>query len=182
MQCITSDRFKFNDLVDIYIKDDLPKMELIRDQPQVSQLLRENPKDVQKYLFLLLSGLNDSFKVNPDFKLNESEIIDLTGALSKRYYHYRLQDFAIFVKNAKEGKYGKAYNRLDVSMVNEWIAKYDFERDGVIEYNHMKGKGLDKYERGTTTERIQDNPEFRKIAAQRKGIEIQELNKIEQKD
>lgn len=178
-QClIEGDRFEFNEMVDVYIEHDLPKMELIRDQPQISALIRDDKKSTRKALLILLSDLNNSFKVKPEFKLNESELVDLVISLSKKYYHYRMQDFAIFVKNAKEGKYGKSYNRLDVPMIHEWIGKYDYDRDGVIESNHLKNKDHDGHQRGSATVRIQDNPEFRRVSSEHTAKQIREKEEI----
>lgn len=146
MQCQT-DRFEFNEMLDKYVKDGKPDMILIRDEPQVSTLMREDKKSTRKYIYVLLSDLNNSFKVNPEFKLNDDEIVDLVMSLSKEYYHYRVQDFAIFVRNAKSGRYGKAYNRLDVPMVWEWIKKYDQQRDAVCEHNNLNMRISDQYER-----------------------------------
>ena len=176
MQCITN-KFEFIAALKPYMNDNLPNMEEIRLEPQVSMLKRENITGLHSYMFDLFKELNDSFKIKPEFKLTENEIIELSLVLIEKYFHYRVQDFAIFVKNAKEGKYGKSYNRLDVPMIHEWIGKYDYDRDGVIENNHLKAKDNDGYERKADTLKISDDPEFRKIASEHAAKQIQKQAK-----
>jgi len=134
-------------MLDKYVKEGKPDMMLIKDQPQISRLMRDDKKSTRKYIYSLLSDLNNSFKVNPEFKLNDSEIVSLVIDLSKEFYHYRVQDFAIFVRYAKTGRYGKAYNRLDVPMIWDWIGKYDKQRDAVCEHNNLNMRISDKYQR-----------------------------------
>jgi len=164
MQSI-KDKFEFNTQLEVYIKNDLPCMEEIRIEPQVSALIRENANDVHKYLFTLLKGLNDSFKVNPEYKLNDDEIIDLVMSWTKAYFHYRIQDFAIFVRNAKLGKYGKTFNRFDVTIANEMIGMYDRNRVKVQDNNHLDAKGGDGFERKYDETKITDSESFRKVKA-----------------
>lgn len=162
-------KFDFLKQLEPFIDNRAPVMEMIRNEPQVSKLNRENPTDLHKFIYLTLKELNDSFKVNPDYKLNDNELIEIAQQLIKEYWHYRIQDFAIFVQNAKQGIYGKSYNRLDIPMIWEWIGKYDQDRDKVIEINHQKNKGIDRHERGGNTEIITENPEFRRIASSYKA-------------
>ncbi len=116
--------------------------------------MREDKKSVRKYLYLLLSDLNNSFKVNPEYKLNESEIFDTVIKISKDYYFYKLHDFAIFVENAKSGRYGKSYNRLDIPTIYEWLVKYDTIRSALSADHNLSMKVSDQYERESPKQRL----------------------------
>jgi len=185
MQCqIEEDRFEFNDMLDKYVKDGNPNMALIRDQPQISTLAREDKKSTRKYIYSLLSDLNSYYKVNPEMKLKDAEIVDLTLTLMKDYFHYRVQDFALFVRNAKAGRYGKSFNRLDGPMIHEWIVKYDQERSYIQQVTNSYYKKVDTNERTSTKNKLdvermklnlgtytQENIEKKKIQEQNKNQE-----------
>lgn len=153
MQSIAN-RFEFNRQLKPYHKEGRPVMELIRQEPQVSTLMRENPQETEIFLSVLFTELNESFKVKPEFKLSENEVMQLVSDIIEKYYHYRIQDFSLFVKWAKTGEYGKAYNRLDAPMIFEWIKEYDAQRASIQEANQMRYKEIDTNERTSTKNKL----------------------------
>lgn len=93
---------------------------------------RDRGSDVVKSaLGILLCTVNDFFNLpNP---MKASQIEQTTELIMERYYYLKLEEFQLCFKNAMAGDYGPLFNRLDGSVIFEWLKKFDAERDRAVE-------------------------------------------------
>ena len=65
--------------------------------------------------------------------------VDMTIKIIKEYFYYfSAEDFGECFKAAMAGKYGKIYNRLDGSVIMDWLRTYDIERTEKIVHEQMQ--------------------------------------------
>lgn len=93
---------------------------------------RERGSEVVKSaLNILVCSVNDFFNLpNP---MKASQIEQTTELIMERYYYLKLEEFQLCFKNAMAGDYGPLFNRLDGSVIFEWLKKFDVERDRAVE-------------------------------------------------
>ena len=86
------------------------------------------------FISVLISSLCNSFNVVRN--MTAEQILEYSYNLLKLTSEsfdpldpaYRIEDIALFVEQAKTGRFGKVYNSLDVSVLEEWRAIFDQER------------------------------------------------------
>lgn len=91
-------------------------------------------KDAMKVLSVMIAKFVASFNVSKN--MNPEQISDLaiqwleeessTGSFDCP--SYRLEDFALFFELAKTGRYGRPFDYVDATLINEWLDKYHVER------------------------------------------------------
>lgn len=64
--------------------------------------------------------------------MNEAQIVELVRLIKVDYYFLRPSEIRYCFDNAKKGKYGALYDRIDGSIIIEWIEKYLEERLYVV--------------------------------------------------
>lgn len=88
------------------------------------QLLKfYKPEDVYDFVSFGLGLVFDSYLLSN--KPNADQVLEIAKTLVEKYSDYTLEVFAYFFKDAKQGKYGKVFNRLDGPMIYEWITEFD---------------------------------------------------------
>lgn len=111
---------------------DFPKV--IQQGYYLKQLEHEQGESTSiKILVLLFSDLCNSFNVKQNMTDHQLAVFsfDFFQNYSKGLNDdpsYTIEDVAIFCQQAKTGKYGKVYQSIDGSILNEWLAIYDRER------------------------------------------------------
>lgn len=61
------------------------------------------------------------------------------------YNHLKPEDIALCFKNIIRGKYGPIYDRIDVSVILDALAKYEAERDeAIVDFNIQQNKQFQK--------------------------------------
>lgn len=86
------------------------------------------------FISVLISSLCNSFNVARN--MTAEQILEYSYNLLKLISEsfdpldpaYRIEDIALFVEQAKTGRFGKVYNSLDVSVLEEWREIFDQER------------------------------------------------------
>lgn len=78
---------------------------------------------------LIVSGLfNLILRTSAFFNLGkamtEDQAIETAYLLLDKYPHESFEDFVIMFRNAKIGKYGELYNRLDGQIIFKWMGEY----------------------------------------------------------
>lgn len=68
--------------------------------------------------------------------MNEDQAIETAYLLLDKYPHESLEDFVIMFRNAKTGKYGELYNRLDGQIIFKWMGEYLEEKAAHREKAH----------------------------------------------
>lgn len=56
--------------------------------------------------------------------MSEEQAIETAYLLLDKYPHESFEDFVIMFRNAKTGKYGELYNRLDGQIIFKWMGEY----------------------------------------------------------
>jgi hypothetical protein len=65
--------------------------------------------------------------------MDEQQVVETTKMILSEYYFLKPEDFKVCFDRAKKGYYGKLYDRLDGSIIMEWLNKYIDERAEVAE-------------------------------------------------
>ena len=110
-------------LVQILQREDLKSIVLIKKE--------QGAEVVQSALSMLILTVNDFFNLAQPMK--PSQIKQTAELIMERYYYLKLEEFQLCFKNAMAGDYGTIYNRLDGSVIFEWLKKFDAERDRAVE-------------------------------------------------
>lgn len=105
----------------------------------------------------LFSDLLNYFNVKSN--LTESQIDYFVYEFYENYTRglhddpsYTIEDVALFCQQAKSGKFGKVYNSLDGSILNEWIAIFDRERYEIYQRHLLQAEKIQsEKEREITT-------------------------------
>ena len=92
------------------------------------------------FLGNILLDLSDFFNIGKG--LSPQQIIWLAKEIKKDYYYLKPTELKLCFDNAKKGKYGKLYDRLDGMIIYEWIETYLSERTNVV----IKQNSNDKVE------------------------------------
>jgi hypothetical protein len=90
---------------------------------QLSVLGKQDKKVLLKALSMLITQLRQSLNVGKN--LDTLQVYECAALLAEKYWYLRLEEFLYVFKQAKLGKYGKVYDRLDVQVISEWLHLYD---------------------------------------------------------
>jgi hypothetical protein len=91
----------------------------------LSSLARQDKKSLLKALSLLISQL--CAELNVGKSMNTLQIYQAAILLSASFWYLRLEEFIYVFRQAKLGKYGKTYDRLDIQVISLWLSSYDKE-------------------------------------------------------
>ena len=78
---------------------------------------------------LLIDDLLDFFSVSRT--IGERQMAVTIKMIADDFYYFNTEDFKLCFDNAKRGKYGKIYDRIDGNVIYEWLQKYSQERIGI---------------------------------------------------
>ena len=67
--------------------------------------------------------------LNIDKNMNADQINFSAEHFVQHHWKYSLEDIQLCLDRGTAGIYGTIYNRLDLSILNEWISKFEQERD-----------------------------------------------------
>ena len=70
--------------------------------------------------------------INIEKNMNAEQINFAAEHFVQHHWKYSLEDIQMCLDRGAAGMYGTIYNRLDLSILNEWMSKYDQERDTYI--------------------------------------------------
>ncbi len=90
---------------------------------QLSLLRQRDKPALLKALSLLITQLGGSFNVGKN--MDTLQVYECATLLAEKHWYLRLEEFVYVFKQAKLGKYGKVYDRLDVQVISEWLTTYD---------------------------------------------------------
>ncbi len=90
---------------------------------QLSRLRQRDKPALLKALSLLITQLGNSFNVGKN--VDTLQVYECATLLAEKYWYLRLEEFVYVFKQARLGKYGKVYDRLDVQVISDWLTTYD---------------------------------------------------------
>jgi len=67
--------------------------------------------------------------INIDKNMNADQINFSAEHFVQHHWKYSLEDVQLCLDRGVAGIYGTIYNRLDLSILNEWVSKFEQERD-----------------------------------------------------
>jgi len=67
--------------------------------------------------------------INIDKNMNADQINFSAEHFVQHHWKYSLEDIQLCLDRGVAGIYGTIYNRLDLSILNEWVSKFEQERD-----------------------------------------------------
>lgn len=88
---------------------------------------KANMKEVHKFISFLILSFASSVNFGDGRNLDSYQIFEIADVLLEETKYYRLEDLIFCFKRAKQGKYGKFYNRLDVPTVLGIWEQYKLE-------------------------------------------------------
>ena len=77
---------------------------------------------VMAVMTLLVNDLINFFAVSKT--IGDTQLADTVKMLVEDFYYLNIEDFKLCFSNAKKGRYGKVYDRVDGSMIYEWVDTY----------------------------------------------------------
>lgn len=77
--------------------------------------------------------------------MNTSQVVQVVEFIKTDYYFLKPSEIRYCFDNAKKGKYGKLYDRIDGTIIFDWIEQYLLERlDTVVSDNEKKSEEYKK--------------------------------------
>lgn len=99
---------------------------------QVSKLNKDTPE----ILITAISAMIESIYtlVNVGKQINEHAIIKLAEMIIENYWYLKIDEIDLVFKNGITGKYGKIYDRVDASVIFDWLHQYDVSDECISIY------------------------------------------------
>lgn len=109
--------------------------------------LRKEYSEKQILTLLKLMILRVVNAVNIGKNMNENQIVQTAETILSRFWMLKLPDIKVCFENGLAGEYGGIYDRLDESVLCDWLNKYldtrlDYSQSAKIK-EHTDMKGLD---------------------------------------
>lgn len=100
---------------------------------QLSEWKREAPDQIRAVLIKFIEGSLEYFSFKRT-DMSPQQIVMIVNDIMEKYYYFRLEDVCLcFKKGRIDSGYRKFYGRVDGSVFLEWFAKYDKERENVVQ-------------------------------------------------
>ena len=101
-----------------------------REIQSISRIRKEDPERALDEISLLIIDLQKFFDTKR--KLGEDQIYETSALILSEYSWLTLYEIAFCFKEGKLGKYGKVYDRLDGSIILEWLKAWDQRRTELV--------------------------------------------------
>lgn len=152
-QYIDGDMVKFDKLLSISLYDRIPNLTHVYGVEKIHAIVTA-----------LLKGFCDSYNVIRP--MNSDQIVSCAYdmVMTSQDDQLSIEDYVIFFKGAKEGKYGKILDRMDQQTIFEMLEQYRQQRHeatlNIRDEQHVNFKALGPTDR-TSEERQVDEESFR---------------------
>ena len=118
-----------------------PEMAVYNSSPSLVRISKEvGEVFLISFLGNILLDLSSFFNIGKG--LSPEQIVWLAKEIKKDYFYLKPTELKLCFDNAKKGKYGKLYDRLDGMIIYEWIETYLSERTNVV----IKQNANEKFE------------------------------------
>lgn len=117
-----------------------------------------------------ITGLVNSFNVGKN--MSDTQISFVRETIKTDYWYLKLDELKYIFNQAKKGRYGKVYDRVDCAIICEWLDQYVLERDEIVTEKRVAEQRFQE-----TIKPDEDSPviSFATILADLKKKEIEEL-------
>ena len=99
---------------------------------------------VQALVTYMLVNLIESFNIGKT--MNETQVVDCVKDIVQDYYFLKPTELKYCFANARKGRYGKVYDRIDQQIIYEWLEKYLKEREEVSVNQNVNNKKRNEQE------------------------------------
>jgi hypothetical protein len=107
--------------------------------PTLRKLEKEHGKDNLAGVVSFLIVQTAKF-FNIGNNLSEDQALETAYLMLDQYPYETIEDFTLMFREAKKGKYGELYNRLDGQIIFKWMEKYLEEKAIYREKQHQQQK------------------------------------------
>lgn len=87
------------------------------------------------------------------------QTMDAASMIASEFWHLKLEEIILAFKRGKLGKYGKAYNRLDVQVLCEWLTQYNHSEEKAAYLEQVRSlyrqKERDTFNQGASAEVVE---------------------------
>jgi hypothetical protein len=97
---------------------------------KIAALRKTDRNETKMKLAMLLSRC--CAMLNIEKNMNSDQITFAAEHLVQEKWMYSLEDMQLCLDRGAAGMYGTIYNRLDLSIINEWVAKFEQERQAHV--------------------------------------------------
>jgi hypothetical protein len=134
------------------------------ENPSIGSLARYAPVDTIKFLAAKMRDAIHFWSVGRstfDGDDGKQRIVELIRLIIEEYSHLKPSDIKMIFSNAKKGKYGETYNRMDGALILSWFKRYTEERiqmaeDIALRKRAQAGKAMDQEDKRTPEQRKSD--------------------------
>lgn len=124
---------------------------------QLSEWKRLAPNQMQAVLIKFIEGTLIYFSFPKDSMPN-AQIVMIVNGIMEKYFYFRLEDVCLcFKKGRLDSNYRKFYGRVDGSVFLEWFAKYDKEREEVLQSHPSNNQAVSDITQGVPWEEYRDD-------------------------
>ena len=124
---------------------------------QLSEWKRLAPNEMRAVLIKYIEGTLMFFSFSKDAMPN-TQIVMIVEDIIEKYYYFRLEDVALcFKKGRVDANYRKFYGRLDGSVFLEWFARYDKERESVLQSHPSNNQTIPLISQGIPWEQYRED-------------------------
>lgn len=83
-------------------------------------------QSLQAVLVIILTDVIKFFSTGKT--MGQEQTVQTVRLIIDDFYYFNIEDFKLCFNNAKRGKYGKVYDRIDGNIIYEWLQRYAEER------------------------------------------------------
>lgn len=109
-------------------------------EPALGMIAKElGENQARAVVVIMISEIVDFF--NSSNTMNDSQVATTTDLIIEEYPYFKIDDLKLCFRNAMKGRYGEIYNRLDGSVIMNWLKQYNQERCAkadIASYNEYK--------------------------------------------
>ena len=114
--------------------------------PALVAMKVKNKELAENMLKLMFAKTARAFNITRN--IEPGQIIELVDVILHDYYYLKLSEVFFVLKQAKLGKYGKTYERIDEPTILGWFNTYIEERESIAVENYLQ-----KHDQYTHTEK-----------------------------
>lgn len=103
---------------------------------KIAALRKTDRNETKMKLAMLISRC--CAMLNIEKNMNSDQITFAAEHLVQEKWMYSLEDMQLCLDRGAAGMYGTIYNRLDLSIINEWVGKFEQERQAHIRSTHTQ--------------------------------------------
>lgn len=139
--------------------------------PALVAMKFKNKELAENMLKLMFAKTARAFNITRN--IEPGQIIELVDVILHDYYYLKLSEVFYVLKQAKLGKFGKTYERIDEPTILSWFNTYVEEREGIaIEQTLMKHDQYTHTEKGRQYDGFFEKALIAKNKEQDKVLEV----------